>query len=106
MSRCLGDLLGHQDCGLIAEPEVSTRTLSNEDSVLLVCSDGVWEFITPMEAVNIVSGFTPDKAMLAAETLAKEAWDRWITEAGGVVVDDITVVLVFLNTASVSVARP
>jgi len=35
--------------------------------------------------------------MVAAERLAKEAWDRWILEESSSVVDDITVVLVYLH---------
>jgi serine/threonine protein phosphatase PrpC len=97
MSRCLGDLMGHQDCGISCEPEVSVIQLRDEDSMLLVCSDGVWEFIEPQEAYNIVAPFAPSKAMDAAEKLAKEAWDRWIREEGGQVVDDITVILVNLK---------
>uniref|UniRef100_A0A7S1MMI9 PPM-type phosphatase domain-containing protein n=1 Tax=Alexandrium catenella TaxID=2925 RepID=A0A7S1MMI9_ALECA len=97
MSRCLGDLMGHQDCGITAEPEVSVFAIEADHHVLLVCSDGVWEFISPDDAVKIVADFPPHKAMQAAERLAKEAWDRWIKEEGGAVVDDITVVCVFLN---------
>jgi len=97
MSRCLGDLMGHNDCGLSCEPEVTVRELSAEDGTLLICSDGVWEFISPDEAVGIVSTYTPDQAMVAAEKLAKEAWDRWIREEGGSVVDDITVIFVHLK---------
>lgn len=97
MSRCLGDLLGHQDCGITCEPEVSERQINPLDHVLLLCSDGVWEFVTPQEAVDIVLQFPSSKAMVAAERLAKEAWDRWIREEGGAVVDDITVVLVYLQ---------
>lgn len=37
------------------------------------------------------------EAMESATDLAKEAWDRWIREEGGHVVDDITVVLQFLT---------
>merc|ERR1711974_400656 len=94
MSRCIGDLMGHQECGLTAEPDVREQNIQPEDHVLLVCSDGVWEFIEPLEAVQIVSEFEPTKAMMAAERLAKVAWDRWISKEGGKVVDDITVVLV------------
>jgi len=54
----------------------------------------------PIEAVRIVSEFPPAKAMIAAERLAKEAWDRWIREEGGAVVDDITVVLIYLQYVS------
>lgn len=100
MSRCLGDLMGHADAGCSAVPEVSERKIDAEDHVLLVCSDGVWEFMEPIEAVRIVSEFPPAKAMIAAERLAKEAWDRWIREEGGAVVDDITVVLIYLQHVS------
>jgi len=99
MSRCLGDLLGHEDCGIICEPEVYERTLEPDDQVLLLCSDGVWEFISPSEAINLVSPYGRKKGMQAAEHLAREAWDRWINEEGGQVVDDITVVLVHLQHA-------
>jgi len=97
MSRCLGDLLGHQDCGISCEPETSELAICPEDAFLLLCSDGVWEFITPQEAVDYVKDHSSGKAMVAAEKLAKEAWDRWIKEEGGAVVDDITVVIVHLN---------
>lgn len=100
MSRCLGDLLGHSDAGCSAEPDVAERPVDPLDHVLLLCSDGVWEFIKPLEAVQIVAEFGPGKAMIAADRLAKEAWDRWIQEEGGAVVDDITVVVVFLNQKS------
>merc|ERR1712207_47328 len=92
-----GDLMGHQDCGITAEPEVKEVNLTSEDHLLLLCSDGVWEFITPQEACDLVNEFPSAKAMVAAERLAKEAWDRWIKEEGGAVVDDITVVLVYLQ---------
>lgn len=100
MSRCIGDLMGHAECGITAEPEVSERRLTSEDTLLLLCSDGVWEFIQPTEAVNLVNEFPVAKAMAAAEKLAKEAWDRWIREEGGAVVDDITVILVYLSESN------
>lgn len=96
MSRCLGDLMGHADAGCSCEPEVKEHNITAGDHVLLVCSDGVWEFITPDEAVQLVAGETKDPQK-AADKLAREAWDRWIREEGGAVVDDITVVLVFLK---------
>merc|ERR1712232_909391 len=81
MSRCLGDLLGHADAGCSAEPEVSEKFIEDNDHILFLCSDGVWEFIKPQEAAEIVAQYTdPAKAMTAADKLAKEAWDRWIKE--------------------------
>eukprot|EP00747_Dinoflagellata_sp_TGD_P105670 gnl/TRDRNA2_/TRDRNA2_169621_c0_seq1.p1 gnl/TRDRNA2_/TRDRNA2_169621_c0~~gnl/TRDRNA2_/TRDRNA2_169621_c0_seq1.p1 ORF type:complete len:414 (+),score=90.94 gnl/TRDRNA2_/TRDRNA2_169621_c0_seq1:88-1329(+) len=97
MSRCLGDLRAHADAGCSCEPEVTERALVPEDHILLVCSDGVWEFITPQDAVNLVSAFDSSKAKDAAEKLAKKAWDLWMEKEGGEVVDDITVILVYLQ---------
>mmetsp|Transcript_51022 Transcript_51022/g.143413 ORF Transcript_51022/g.143413 Transcript_51022/m.143413 type:complete len:95 (-) Transcript_51022:204-488(-) len=90
--------MGHAECGITCEPEVCERQLAPEDTHILLCSDGVWEFITATQAVNVISEFPAPKAMTAAERLAKEAWDRWIREEGGAVVDDITVLLVYLQT--------
>eukprot|EP00929_Paragymnodinium_shiwhaense_P070023 TRINITY_DN3540_c0_g1_i1.p1 TRINITY_DN3540_c0_g1~~TRINITY_DN3540_c0_g1_i1.p1 ORF type:complete len:386 (+),score=82.08 TRINITY_DN3540_c0_g1_i1:164-1321(+) len=98
MSRCLGDILGHQQCGVTCEPELLERCLAPEDTILLLCSDGVWEFISPLEAVKLVHQYPPAKAQKAAEKLAKQAWDRWMQEEHGTVVDDITVLLIHLNS--------
>jgi len=97
MSRCLGDLLGHQDAGCSAVPEVNERPIDPLDHVLLLCSDGVWEFVKAETAVNMVAEYGPKKAMQGADRLAKVSWDAWIKEEGGSVVDDITVVTIFLN---------
>merc|ERR1719482_2615640 len=81
MSRALGDLMGHQDAGISAEPTVSDVEIQDEDLVLIICSDGIWEFIDASEAVKIVADqVEAGDAMAAAETLSKVAWDRWIQE--------------------------
>lgn len=97
MSRCLGDLAGHRMCGLSCEPEIHEFDIKPEHLTLLLCSDGVWEFIKPIEAVSKVAPHPPTKAMVAAEALAKDAWEKWMDEEGGAVVDDITVVMVNLH---------
>jgi len=97
MSRCLGDLLGHADAGCSAEPEVTERKIEDNDFLLLLCSDGVWEFVKPITAVKMVAEFGSKKAMQAADRLAKVSWDAWIKEEGGSVVDDITVVAIYLK---------
>jgi len=102
MSRCIGDLLGHADAGCSAEPEVTDFALTPEHFVLLLCSDGVWEFVKPLNAIKMVAEFGPKKAMMAADRLAKVSWDSWIKEEGGSVVDDITVVCIFLGEDATS----
>ncbi|CAE7939999.1 TATDN2, partial [Symbiodinium necroappetens] len=52
MSRCLGDLLGHQSCGISAVPEVSQRKLDPEDEVpAAICHAGqLFEALTTAPA--------------------------------------------------------
>lgn len=93
ISRSLGGVVS-REAGIIATPEVSVHSLGADDHALLLCSDGVWEFVAAEEACEMVTAFPAEQAMRAAENLAKESWDRWIREEGGAVVDDITVLLV------------
>eukprot|EP00955_Chlamydomonas_euryale_P083991 363911-Chlamydomonas_euryale.AAC.1 len=96
MSRALGDVLAHQ-VGVSSEPEVSVTELDLTHKFIILASDGVWEFITSQEAVDIVAQSpTVDDGCRA---LVDEAHQRWLTEEDGVV-DDITAVVVkFTMTA-------
>jgi len=67
--------------------------------MLLLCSDAIWEFITPQQCVVFVKPYTPDKAVNAADQLAREVWIRWLKEKEGSVVDDIIVVVIFLKNS-------
>ncbi|KAF4678032.1 hypothetical protein FOL47_006984 [Perkinsus chesapeaki] len=55
------------------------------DPFLLLCSDGVWEFISTQEAVRIVSTIltSSKQAQSAAELLAKRACRRWLDQGAG-----------------------
>jgi serine/threonine protein phosphatase PrpC len=100
MSRALGDLMGHTDAGISAEPSTMIYDLRPEDKMVVLCSDGIWEFISYNEAAQIAGRFPAAKAMAAADKLAKEAWDRWIKEEGGFVVDDITAVIIHIDDSA------
>jgi serine/threonine protein phosphatase PrpC len=89
--------MGHSCCGLSAKPALGFHEVGPDDSLLLVCSDGIWEVISPAEAVSIVGKCEPAQAAQAAETLAEEARRRWLTRGVGTVVDDITVLVQFLS---------
>jgi len=99
MSRTLGDILGHTDAGLTWEPDVAERSLGEGSAVIVLCSDGVWEFMTPEEAMELVLAHPTEKVQHAVDSLCKSAWDRWIAEEGGAVVDDITAVVVHIDAA-------
>lgn len=76
---------------------VSSFKLSPVDRFVLLCSDGVWEFLSSEDAVRAVGQYSPEDAMQAAEHLAAISWDRWMHELAGQVVDDITAIVVNLN---------
>ncbi|CAE8631454.1 unnamed protein product, partial [Polarella glacialis] len=99
MSRALGDVIAHQEAGLTAEPDVCTIDLKVErakhpELTLLLCTDGVWEFIESKAATELVSTF--DKALPACERLSKESWDRWMADSDNEISDDITALMVSL----------
>lgn len=95
MSRAIGDLFAEQ-VGVIATPDVYFSQIQPEDEFLLICSDGVWEFISNTEAVEAVAALGKLQAAEAAEVLAKLAWQRW-HQREEAVVDDITVLIVYLH---------
>lgn len=54
MSRSLGDH-AVKSVGVIAKPVVSRHQLQPNDEFMIIATDGVWEFLTSQEAVDIVA---------------------------------------------------
>jgi len=96
ISRCFGDLLGRCECGLSCEPDVNEVMPSVRCEILCLCTDGVFEIMSPEEMGVLVKDYTSDMLMEAAKALATESWERWLQEEGLNVVDDITVLLAHL----------
>ena len=95
MTRSFGDQVAHL-VGVIAEPEITEYEFKEEDKFFLVASDGVWEFITSNECVNIIKDYYLKNDMSGCcEYLYQESKKRWMKEEE--VVDDITMILVFLD---------
>ena len=128
MTRAFGDQMGHS-IGVIAEPEVTTHEIQPEDRYLVVCTDGgvacvdpvasqrsllrlltgllflgaagIVEFMENSEVMDMVhrlasSGAPPH---IVAAQLIEEANLRWQENEHGIV-DDCTVVVVYLQTRS------
>ena len=95
MSRSFGDEVGHE-VGIIVSPEINEYEFVNEDKFIILASDGIWEFISNEEVVDIVKDFyLNDDIKGALDFLYKEASKRWIMEEE--IIDDITAILIFLN---------
>jgi serine/threonine protein phosphatase PrpC len=77
MSRSLGDRVAHT-VGVSCEPEITEHMLDENDKILILASDGVWEFLTNIEVANIVIPFFESSAPeAAANALVKAAFMKW-----------------------------
>jgi serine/threonine protein phosphatase PrpC len=94
MSRSFGDLAA-ESVGVFSTPEVQEFQLDSEMAFVIVASDGVWEFISSDEAVEIVSQFHAmgNSSQEACNELIAESSRRWNEEED--MVDDITAVVVY-----------
>jgi len=95
MSRSFGDQAA-AEVGVNAFPEITEMNLIEADKFMILASDGVWEFISNDQAVNIVMPhYNNNSAEKAAEALIREAMKRWQEEDTSI--DDITCIIIFLN---------
>lgn len=89
MSRSIGDEVS-QTVGVISVPEVKRHELTRKDEFMLWASDGIWEFLSNDQVINIINNHLDDLDS-AASSLIQAAHERWTKEEE--VVDDITCVI-------------
>ena len=95
MSRSFGDEVA-ASVGTISEPEIKNFELTLDDKFIIIASDGIWEFISSQECVNIIKDFYLKKDLKGClKYLLNESSKRWIKEEE--VIDDITAVLIFFE---------
>lgn len=94
MSRSIGDH-AVKSVGVIAEPEITTFELQPSDEFMIMASDGVWEFITSQEAVDIVRKHIDKGNDVACQVLIETAATRWQEEEGDYR-DDVSVFIGFM----------
>jgi serine/threonine protein phosphatase PrpC len=95
MSRSIGDLDAHK-LGVISIPDIVERTLDELDQFLIFATDGVWDYISNEEAIDMVEkergkGGTPKDCV---KLLTEEARCRWGKADH---IDDISALVVFLQ---------
>lgn len=96
VSRCLGNILSCHQCGISFQGVGGSRHIALDEKVLILASSGVWEVLSPQDAIDIVMQSKPSQAVEATTKLLKEAWSRWMKEKNGII-DDVTAVVVFLG---------
>lgn len=98
ISRSFGDTIG-ATVGVIAEPVVAQHQLTSDMNFVILATQGIWEFISSEEAVELVGGILDKNgsASDALRMLVVEASRRWIRNEG--VADDITAIVLFFDSA-------
>ncbi|CAD8086954.1 unnamed protein product [Paramecium primaurelia] len=95
MSRSLGDKVGAQ-AGVTAEPEIKQYAITGQDHFIVVASDGVWEYLSNEEVMDMVIPYLEkDNPDQAAERIIVEATQAW--RRNSLARDDITCIVIFLQ---------
>jgi len=93
MSRSVGDFVA-TTLGVIPEPKFIEEKIDSDCKFIVIASDGVWEFLENERVAEIVwPYYKNDDPDGACKELIKESTEWWNKE--DIVVDDITVVVVF-----------
>lgn len=95
MSRSLADVVAHT-AGVSSEPEFVEYSFNpeREDLILVMASDGLWEFMSNEEVMEIA--FNTTEPRFAVDRLISESNERWMKEEQ--VIDDTTVCVAFLGS--------
>jgi serine/threonine protein phosphatase PrpC len=93
MSRSIGDIEAKK-IGVIPNPQIIEYNINYKSKYMLLCSDGIWEFISNEQAMNIGNKYylRNDPNGLCHE-LTNKSTAIWMKE--DITIDDITVVAVF-----------
>ncbi len=91
-TRSLGDSMA-EDLGVFAEPEMLTRDLKPEDRLIVVASDGIYEFLTNQSVVDICAKFTDP--LEACRAVVAESYELWLQYE--LRTDDITIIVIFVD---------
>ena len=101
MTRSLGDKVGAK-IGVCCTPEVTKFEIKDEDKVIVLASDGLWEYISNEETTDMVKNIYEEMKKNGeidgdkmAKILYENAVDKWREKDIGM--DDITIICVVLN---------
>jgi serine/threonine protein phosphatase PrpC len=89
MSRSVGDLIAKQ-AGVVSAPHRAIHVLQPHNRVMVVASDGLWDWVPNEEAVSL--GMSSSDTWESSTRLARLSRSRWLTRTGGA--DDTTIVVV------------
>ncbi|KAG7024014.1 putative protein phosphatase 2C 48, partial [Cucurbita argyrosperma subsp. argyrosperma] len=96
LSRSFGDFCV-KHFGLISMPDVTQRSVTNQDLFVVLATDGIWDVVSNQEAVQIVHS-TVDREK-SARRLVDYATGAWKRRRPGIAADDMSVIVLFLHSS-------
>ena len=91
-TRSLGDAIA-EELGVFAEPEMLTRELTKDDQIIVLASDGVFEFLTNQSVIDICAKFSDP--LEACRAVVAESYELWLQYE--LRTDDITMICLFID---------
>lgn len=91
-TRSIGDAIA-EELGVCAEPEMLSRELTKEDKIIVLASDGVFEFLTNQSVIDICAKFTDP--LEACRAVVAESYELWLQYE--MRTDDITMICMFID---------
>ena len=95
MSRSFGDKLC-KNIGIIVDPLIKEYNLNKDVKYILIASDGIWEFLTNEQIMNIGNKYyemnDPDNFCQDLIKISTELWERNSKN-----IDDITLIVIFFT---------
>jgi len=91
-TRSLGDAIA-EDLGVFAEPEMLTRELTPDDKIIVLASDGVFEFLTNQSVIDMCAKFRDP--LEACRAVVAESYELWLQYE--LRTDDITMICIFVD---------
>jgi serine/threonine protein phosphatase PrpC/CRP-like cAMP-binding protein len=99
-TRSVGDAMA-EELGVFAEPELLTREINSHDKIIVLASDGVFEFLTNQSVIDICAKFSDP--LEACRAVVAESYELWLQYE--LRTDDITIICIFVDNVDESVAR-
>ena len=86
-----------REVGVIGDPEIREIELLEQDKFLIMASDGVWEFLSNKEVIDLIIPFWEvDDPQKACDCVERESVKRWKENNPGAI-DDISMIILFLK---------
>lgn len=99
-TRSIGDAMA-EELGVFAEPEMLTREIMPDDKIMVLASDGVFEFLTNQSVVDICAKFADP--LEACRAVVAEAYELWLQYE--LRTDDITIICIFIDDVTTDPGR-